>query len=198
MTRSLTSTLYRAARFSNNVRAASRGPGAYAKASCAGRPTASRWGAPAGCSGCSGSPSRAPPHPSAVVCGRRGILGGGVGRAPQAKGRCGGQAERELRASLRARRDYRPPCPRLHRAAFTTGRSVLSVHCLEPGFTGDAASPPFDLLHTLADGLEGETENDQKEERQHANNNGDSRMLDHLEDDCGSYQQPDRKDISLP
>jgi hypothetical protein len=29
--RSLTSTLYRAARFSNNVRAASRGPGAYAK-----------------------------------------------------------------------------------------------------------------------------------------------------------------------
>jgi hypothetical protein len=30
MTRSLTSTLYRAARFSNNVRAASRGPGAYA------------------------------------------------------------------------------------------------------------------------------------------------------------------------
>ena len=31
MTRSLTSTLYRAARFSNNVRAASRGPGAYAK-----------------------------------------------------------------------------------------------------------------------------------------------------------------------
>ena len=28
---SLTSTLYRAARFSNNVRAASRGPGAYAK-----------------------------------------------------------------------------------------------------------------------------------------------------------------------
>jgi hypothetical protein len=31
MARSLTSTLYRAARFSNNVRAASRGPGAYAK-----------------------------------------------------------------------------------------------------------------------------------------------------------------------
>jgi hypothetical protein len=30
MARSLTSTLYRAARFSNNVRAASRGPGAYA------------------------------------------------------------------------------------------------------------------------------------------------------------------------
>jgi hydroxymethylglutaryl-CoA reductase len=30
MTRSLTSTLYRAARFSNTVRAASRGPGAYA------------------------------------------------------------------------------------------------------------------------------------------------------------------------
>ncbi len=29
--RSLTSQLYRAARFSNNVRAASRGPGAYAK-----------------------------------------------------------------------------------------------------------------------------------------------------------------------
>ena len=29
--RSLTSTLYRAARLSNNVRAASRGPGAYAK-----------------------------------------------------------------------------------------------------------------------------------------------------------------------
>ncbi len=29
--RSLTSTLYRAARFSNNLRAASRGPGAYAK-----------------------------------------------------------------------------------------------------------------------------------------------------------------------
>ncbi|MFZ0059782.1 MAG: hypothetical protein WAL35_07030 [Acidimicrobiales bacterium] len=28
---SLTSTLYRAARFSNNVRAASRGPGAYAR-----------------------------------------------------------------------------------------------------------------------------------------------------------------------
>jgi len=28
---SLTSTLYRAARFSNNVRAATRGPGAYAK-----------------------------------------------------------------------------------------------------------------------------------------------------------------------
>jgi hypothetical protein len=31
MARSLTSTLYRAARLSNNVRAASRGPGAYAK-----------------------------------------------------------------------------------------------------------------------------------------------------------------------
>ena len=29
--RSLTSTVYRAARLSNNVRAASRGPGAYAK-----------------------------------------------------------------------------------------------------------------------------------------------------------------------
>ena len=29
--RSLTSQLYRAARFSNNVRAASRGPGAYAR-----------------------------------------------------------------------------------------------------------------------------------------------------------------------
>jgi hypothetical protein len=29
--RSLTSTLYRAARLSNNARAASRGPGAYAK-----------------------------------------------------------------------------------------------------------------------------------------------------------------------
>jgi hypothetical protein len=31
MARSFTSTLYRAARFSNNLRAASRGPGAYAK-----------------------------------------------------------------------------------------------------------------------------------------------------------------------
>jgi hypothetical protein len=31
MTRSLTSQLYRVARFSANVRAASRGPGAYAK-----------------------------------------------------------------------------------------------------------------------------------------------------------------------
>ena len=31
MARSFTSQLYRAARFSNNLRAASRGPGAYAK-----------------------------------------------------------------------------------------------------------------------------------------------------------------------
>ncbi len=31
MARSLTSQLYRATRFSNNLRAASRGPGAYAK-----------------------------------------------------------------------------------------------------------------------------------------------------------------------
>jgi hypothetical protein len=31
MARSFTSTLYRAARLSNNLRAASRGPGAYAK-----------------------------------------------------------------------------------------------------------------------------------------------------------------------
>jgi hypothetical protein len=31
MARSLTSQLYRAARFSNNLRAASRGPGTYAK-----------------------------------------------------------------------------------------------------------------------------------------------------------------------
>jgi hypothetical protein len=54
MSRSLTSTLYRAARFSNNVRAASRGPGAYAKRVARRRAYSKSMGSPAGCYGRSG------------------------------------------------------------------------------------------------------------------------------------------------